>query len=180
MIIFHDAMVRPKPYDWLNRFGTMRYFAIVISTLLVSGCLGDDRSDAGALDLPPEVAPEVFRFTEEDLFQVNGALVMILASDLIVNFTVHENATALLAEVQWRCATEPCPMDLSVRPEEGTWAEGARGEGEARMAVEAPAADSWYASLRASTLSVHAGGDAEFRISVFYDGPIPDGYTAFA
>ncbi len=150
--------------------------------MLVSGCLGDDApvdsAEIGDLNEEP-VLREEFAFQGQDIAQADGLFFYAYNGVAGGEFSVDENATALLVEAVWTCTLELCPMDLWVYDEDSEQSGSTSGDLSARLVMDEPHRDTWYAVLAASPGSAHANVQADFRVTVFYDGPVPDGYTAF-
>lgn len=90
---------------------------------------------------------------------------------------VAANATAILLEATWSCASPTCTLDLLLVGPEGDVVARSPGTGEASFIVSpiAPGGYRWGVETSSDPV-VSAGGDV--AATVFYDGPIPDGFTA--
>jgi hypothetical protein len=93
-------------------------------------------------------------------------------------FGLKANATAIVAEARWTCASPTCRFKLTVENLTRHTAGSAYGEGAARATVsEALKPGEWRVRLGPDSFAADVEG--EFRISVFYGLQAPADYTAF-
>lgn len=94
----------------------------------------------------------------------------------LAEFVVEANATGLLLEAAWTCATPSCGLDLVLLDAEGEVVARAPGNGDASAFVESPLAGSYQFGVMTADDVV---GQAEGRVgaSAFYGQPMPDGFS---
>lgn len=97
---------------------------------------------------------------------------------------VEANATAIIMEAQWECASAPsCDLTFSLLDPEGNEVATGQGSGTATLALEAENATGLAPGdyiLRATPGTPGTVGmSGEARAVVFY-GPVPDGFSPFA
>jgi hypothetical protein len=92
-------------------------------------------------------------------------------------WTVPAGATALVIEAQWECGLPVCLVDWNITSPNGA-VEAVDGSGSplSWQAVGTPAAGTWTVQASAQLSALTTG---ELRTTVFFDGGMPSGYTAF-
>ena len=93
---------------------------------------------------------------------------------------VEENATAILAEVRWTCDSPTCRFVFELEDPDDQDVLRIYGDGPVRAEVPAGiplTAGKWDAVHLPDSANIEVEG--EIVISVFYNGPVPEGYSAF-
>lgn len=93
---------------------------------------------------------------------------------------VGENATAILVEAQWTCQTPECRFvfDFQNGDDETIFRIYGNGPIRAEVPAEIPLKPGkWDAVVLPDSANIEVRG--EIVVSVFYGGPVPDGYSAF-
>ncbi len=174
---------------------------VLLIALLVplAGCLGDSGSE-DTVTAPPAVPdagresgvreadtastveprePEVHEFDGQAALMANTMVVGAGQMNLYNDYTVARGATAILVEAQWSCATGACPADVVTQRETST-EHGASGADAARLVIDAPRDGQWTVWLQAQPFEPYLMMDWQVRVTVFFDGSVPDDYTGFA
>ena len=167
--------------------------AILLAGLLLSGCTGNssvaspsDSPTASPLGDPP-VAPQIVRipiFMPISAGNQSGPLPFIVNGPPPISdggpIPVAENATAMLVEVRWSCSSPTCRFQFELEDPNDQNVVVMSSSGPIRFQVpsEIPVIPGkWDVVVRPDSANVKVQG--EFRVSAFYGGPVPDGYTAF-
>ncbi len=93
---------------------------------------------------------------------------------------VAANASAILIEARWSCQSPTCRLRVEFEDPEDTDVINEFSDGSFRAGVPRDVAlipGRWDLGLFLDSPIIGLAGEA--RVSVFYDSPIPDGYTAF-
>lgn len=165
---------------------------------LLAGCAGRTESplEPSTTDDPdpesPGAAPQVESFSISALVSFgnrsgpvpySGSLGSVDGADARTGGTVQvgDNATVLIAESRLDCAV-PCAVWLGAFDSGGERRadSGPVNGGDIRVVYSPPngvASGEWFIRLYTEGASMNVNGD--LRVSVFYDGSVPDGYTAF-
>jgi len=133
----------------------------------------------------PPPAPEVTQFNVSLTLGVGTAMGHVADfgwDGVPAGFTVHENytATGLVIEGKWTCSSPTCKLGVLISPP-GSSGITAEADKEFRQEFQPPAdsvpAGNWGINLDSHDVVVQI--DGTFYATVFYDGPVPSGYTAF-
>lgn len=96
----------------------------------------------------------------------------------LAEFTIRPNATGLLLEAAWSCATTMCALDLVLLDAEGNDISRTPGNGLASAFLEAPPAGSYQFGVVTSD-DVVAQAEGRVGASAFYGQPMPEGWSIF-
>lgn len=150
------------------------YFLLLAGALaILAGCMrpGDEAGPAGGGGVANGSTNETTSIPMS--FQAAGPGPLLPDGG---TFDVRENATAVLIDARWECASPTCEIAIRVVDANGTEVASGGGSGEAVLSFDAPVPGTY--SLAFSTAAPVAGVSGEARVTVF-TGDVPDGFTAW-
>lgn len=155
---------------------TLVAFCLLALAAVVAGCASDDGEATVPTPQTNETAEsrnETFRVPLDLPASGPAGPTGSRAEGVVL---VDANASGIVMEARWTCASPTCDVTFVLLDEEGAEVATASGSGDATFTVEAPANGTY--TLRATPSGTVAGMQGEARAVVFY-GEIPDGFSPF-
>lgn len=145
----------------------------------LGGCAEDPATDDTLADVDALEPYASFEFEGADIAQARAVVLAVYAGGIGGEFRIKDDAQELLVEAQWTCLLDACPMDLMAADDDYDQWDYSSGDLSARLIMDELESDTWFAWLAPPQVSAHAMMEGVIRVTVFYDGPVPEGFTAF-
>ena len=153
----------------------------VLPALLLVGCNVADDTDGGQDGDDTHTSDSSGIDSDSGSFQLNvggPGVGPVPASFDLRDFAVDENATGVLVEARWSCASPTCTLDVLLLGPDGEELVRAPGSGEVSFFLEDVVSGAYRYGVEAAVeLVVEAQGDV--AMSAFYGSASAEGFSAF-
>lgn len=156
-----------------------RALVLVLVAILLAGCNapgnGEDEEEDGSTDSSSGIDSTSHSF----LINVGGpGMGPVPSSFSMDEFDVEENASGLLLEARWSCASPTCTLDLLLVDPDGAELVRAPGTGTVSFFFPNATAGAYRYGVEAATEPV-VQADGDVAITAFYGDASAEGYSAF-